>query len=57
MATPFSIPGSSAGWQEVLNTGAGEYGGSGMLNGQVVSGDREFTARLPANSVIVFQRQ
>jgi 1,4-alpha-glucan branching enzyme len=44
-------------WQEVLNSDAGEYGGSGMLNGQVVSGDREFTARLPANSVIVFQRQ
>ncbi len=45
-------------WREVLNSDATEYGGRGMLNaGTVSSPDREFTARLPANSVIVFQRQ
>lgn len=44
-------------WREVLNSDEMRYGGRGMLNGEVTSGDREFTARLPANSVVVFQRQ
>lgn len=45
-------------WSEVLNSDATEYGGRGMLNaGTISSPDREFTARLPANSVTVLQRQ
>ena len=44
-------------WSEALNSDADEYGGRGMRNdGTVVSPDGEFTARLPANSVVVFQR-
>ncbi|MGZ8263625.1 MAG: alpha-amylase family glycosyl hydrolase [Burkholderiales bacterium] len=44
-------------WSEALNSDAEEYGGRGMRNdGTVVSPDGEFTARLPANSVVVFQR-
>ena len=52
-------PGIEAGqWREIFNSDAVQYGGSGMLNQDTLSSSNgAFTARLPANSVLVLQRQ
>lgn len=45
-------------WQAVFNSDAQDYGGGGLLNpGPIASSGGVFSARLPANSVLVFQRQ
>jgi 1,4-alpha-glucan branching enzyme len=45
-------------WREVLNSDAHQYGGSGLLNrDNLRSTGGVFTPRLPANSLLVFQRQ
>ncbi len=45
-------------WREIFNSDRIEYGGQGLGNpGLVSSSGGVFTARLPANSVVVFQRQ
>jgi len=45
-------------WREVFNSDAQDYGGGGLLNaGSVASAGGVFSARLPANSVLAFQRQ
>ena len=47
-----------AGWKEVFNSDAAEYGGSGLLNGgQITSGGGSIAIDIPANSVLVLQRQ
>ena len=49
-------PGIPAGqWREIFNSDAVRYGGSGLLNQDTLSsGNGAFTARVPANSVLVF---
>ena len=45
-------------WQEILNSDHVAYGGSGLVNaGLLASQGGTFTARIPANSVLVFQRR
>ncbi|MCL4503311.1 MAG: alpha-amylase family glycosyl hydrolase [Deltaproteobacteria bacterium] len=45
-------------WREIFNSDAAAYGGSGLANqGLIPSASGEFTVRMPANSVLVFQRQ
>ena len=45
-------------WREVFNSDAQDYGGDGLLNpGVIASTGGLFSARLPANSVLIFQRQ
>ena len=45
-------------WREIFNSDAAAYGGSGLANqGLIPSAGGEFTVRVPANSVLVFQRQ
>jgi 1,4-alpha-glucan branching enzyme len=45
-------------WREVLNSDSAAFGGSDMRNGgTVMSAGGSFTARVPMNSILVFQRQ
>jgi 1,4-alpha-glucan branching enzyme len=45
-------------WREVLNSDAPVYGGAGLANGGPVrSSAGTFVPRVPANGVVVFQRQ
>jgi 1,4-alpha-glucan branching enzyme len=45
-------------WQEIFNSDNGLYGGSELMNAQVIpTANGNFTALLPANSVIVFERR
>ena len=49
---------ADASWREVFNSDAAEYGGSGLLNGgQITSGGGSLSFDIPANSVLVLQRQ
>jgi 1,4-alpha-glucan branching enzyme len=49
---------ADASWREVFNSDAAEYGGGGLLNGgQIASGGGAITVSIPANSVLVLQRQ
>jgi hypothetical protein len=42
----------------VFNSDAAQYGGGGLLNGgQITSGGGAITVNIPANSVLVLQRQ
>lgn len=44
-------------WQEIFNSDSKLYGGSGLMNTQTITtANGSFTARLPANSVIAFER-
>jgi 1,4-alpha-glucan branching enzyme len=43
-------------WQEIFNSDAGGYGGSGLTNAPTIEAAHgSFTALLPANSVVVFE--
>src|SRR5512132_87687 len=45
-------------WQEVINSDAARYGGGGLMNdGPISSAGGVFAPRIPANCVLVFQRQ
>ncbi len=45
-------------WREIFNSDATIYGSSGLANqGLIPSAGGVFTVRVPANSVLVFQRQ
>ncbi|MBL8667133.1 MAG: alpha amylase C-terminal domain-containing protein [Rhodospirillales bacterium] len=45
-------------WREILNSDADAYGGTGLLNSNpIASGGGVITVNLPANSVLVLQRQ
>jgi 1,4-alpha-glucan branching enzyme len=45
-------------WREIFNSDATAYGGSGLANeGSISSAGGVITLRIPANSVLVFQRQ
>ena len=45
-------------WREIFNSDASIYGGSGLTNaGSIASAGGVVTVRMPANSVLVFQRQ
>ncbi|MFO1371489.1 MAG: alpha amylase C-terminal domain-containing protein [Candidatus Competibacteraceae bacterium] len=45
-------------WREIFNSDTQGYGGGGLLNsGAIASTGSVFSTRLPANSVLVFQRQ
>lgn len=45
-------------WQEVLNSDAEVYGGGGLANGGTLQSEGGvFSPRIPANSVLVFQRR
>lgn len=45
-------------WREIFNSDAQGYDGSGLINpGAIASASSVFSARMPANSVLVFQRQ
>ena len=45
-------------WREIFNGDAPHYGGGGLANAGAISpGGNALTVRLPANSVLVFQRQ
>ena len=45
-------------WREVFNSDAAQYGGGGLLNGgQITSGGGGVSVDIPANSVLVLQRQ
>jgi 1,4-alpha-glucan branching enzyme len=45
-------------WREIFNSDEAIYGGSGLANsGLIPSASGVFTVRVPANSVLVFQRQ
>jgi 1,4-alpha-glucan branching enzyme len=49
---------SDASWREVFNSDASQYGGGGLLNGgQITSAGGAITVNIPANSVLVLQRQ
>ena len=44
-------------WLEIFNSDARDYGGSGLINaGTIEAAHGSFTALLPANSVVVFER-
>jgi 1,4-alpha-glucan branching enzyme len=45
-------------WREIFNSDAAVYGGNGVANQRLISSaGGEFTVRVPANSLLVFQRQ
>ena len=45
-------------WREIFNSDASGYGGGGLVDANpITASGGTFTARLPANSVLVFQRQ
>jgi 1,4-alpha-glucan branching enzyme len=45
-------------WREVFNSDAAEYGGTGLLNdGPIASTGGIITVAIPANAVLVLQRQ
>ena len=45
-------------WREIFNSDTAGYGGSGLVDADPIpSAGGVFSARLPANSVLVFQRQ
>lgn len=45
-------------WREIFNSDTAGYGGSGLVDADPIpSAGGAFSARLPANSVLVFQRQ
>ena len=45
-------------WREIFNSDTTGYGGSGLVDADPIpSAGGVFSARLPANSVLVFQRQ
>jgi 1,4-alpha-glucan branching enzyme len=47
-----------ASWHEVLNSDASQYGGGGVQNGgEITSAGGAITVNIPANSVLVLQRQ
>jgi 1,4-alpha-glucan branching enzyme len=49
---------SDARWREVFNSDASQYGGGGLLNGgEITSAGGAITVNIPANSVLVLQRQ
>ena len=49
---------SDASWREVFNSDASQYGGGGLLNGgEITSAGGAITVNIPANSVLVLQRQ
>ena len=49
---------SDASWREVFNSDGSQYGGGGLLNaGQITSAGGAITVNIPANSVLVLQRQ
>jgi 1,4-alpha-glucan branching enzyme len=53
-----NVPTAAAQWREIFNSDSTAYGGSGMANpGLISSAGGAFTVRVPANSVLVFQRQ
>ena len=44
-------------WREIFNSDARDYGGSGLTNaGTIEAANGSFTALLPANSVVAFER-
>ena len=48
----------TASWREIFNSDADAYGGSGLPNGgPVASSGGVITVNIPANSVLVLQRQ
>jgi 1,4-alpha-glucan branching enzyme len=47
-----------ASWREVFNSDASQYGGGALLNdGHITSTGGAITVDIPANSVLVLQRQ
>jgi 1,4-alpha-glucan branching enzyme len=49
---------SDARWREVFNSDASQYGGGDFLNGsEITSAGGAITVNIPANSVLVLQRQ
>jgi 1,4-alpha-glucan branching enzyme len=53
-----NVPIADGQWREIFNSDVAIYGGSGLANqGLIPSASGEFTVRVPANSVLVFQRQ
>ena len=49
---------ADASWREVFNSDASQYGGGDFLNaGNIVSGGGAINVNIPANSVLVLQRQ
>jgi 1,4-alpha-glucan branching enzyme len=45
-------------WREVFSSDATQYGGGGLLNGgQITSGGGAVSVDIPANSILVLQRQ
>ena len=45
-------------WREIFNSDTAGYSGSGLVDADLIaSAGGVFSARLPANSVLVFQRQ
>ena len=49
---------SDASWREVFNSDASQYGGGGLQNGgEITSAGGAITVNIPANSVLVLQRQ
>ena len=45
-------------WREIFNSDTTSYGGSGLLDPDpITAAGGVFSVRLPANSVLVFQRQ
>ena len=49
---------ADASWREVFNSDASQYGGGGLQNGgEITSAGGAITVNIPANSVLVLQRQ
>jgi 1,4-alpha-glucan branching enzyme len=53
-----NVPTSDGQWREIFNSDSTAYGGSGIANpGLIPSAGGIFAVRVPANSVLVFQRE